>query len=58
MTKGRSKGKSIKNKVVTTTIPVKDEKGNILLYDMYVNGRWIGSRPTIRQCEEELRRYK
>ena len=58
MTKGRNKGKAVRNKTVKTTIPVKDKEGNVVLYDMYVNGRWIGSRSTVKQCEEAFRRYK
>jgi len=31
-------------------IPVFNKDGSILLYDCYVNGRWIGSRRTSAQC--------
>ena len=34
----------------TELVPVY-EKDKILLYDMYVDGEWIGSRRTVEQCE-------
>lgn len=33
---------------------VKDEQGFALLFDMWINGEWIGSRRTVEQCEDEL----
>jgi hypothetical protein len=40
------------------TVPVRDKDGNVVLYDMYVDGRWIGSRRTLAQCGEDLRGYR
>lgn len=34
----------------TETVPVLDEPGNVVLYDMYVDGQWHGSRRTLEQC--------
>lgn len=31
-------------------VPVKDEDGNIILYDMFVGDEWHGSRRTPNQC--------
>jgi len=33
---------------------VKDERGFALLFDLWVNGKWVGSRRTVEQCEEYL----
>lgn len=33
---------------------VKDENGYALLFDLWVDGVWVGSRRTIRQCEDYL----
>jgi hypothetical protein len=33
------------------TVPVTDPQGNVLLYDMYINGQWHGSRRTLDQCQ-------
>lgn len=38
-----------------TFVPVLDENGNIQLYDIYVDERWIGSQRTIDQCEDRVR---
>lgn len=36
--------------------PVTDPKtGEVILHDVWVAGRWIGSRRTIDQCVEALR---
>lgn len=32
-------------------IPVFNKDGSVLLYDCYVDGKWIGSRRTPEQCE-------
>ena len=34
----------------TKIIPVRDKDGNVVLYDMYVDGEWHGSRRTLEQC--------
>lgn len=33
---------------------VKDDRGFALLFDLWVNGKWVGSRRTVEQCEEYL----
>lgn len=33
---------------------VKDHRGFALLFDLWVNGKWVGSRRTVEQCEEYL----
>jgi hypothetical protein len=38
------------------SIAVKDERKNALLFDLWVGGKWVGSRRTIEQCEDELTR--
>jgi len=38
------------------TIPVSSDD-NVLLFDMYVNGHWIGSRRTLRPCALIFRGY-
>jgi hypothetical protein len=35
-------------------IPVFDQEGNILLYDMYVNDAWRGSRRTMAQVRSHF----
>lgn len=35
--------------------PALDEDGEILLYDIFVAGRWVGSRRTLRQAIDALR---
>lgn len=36
--------------------PVVDPiTGEIILYDIFIDGKWIGSRSTITQCAERLR---
>jgi hypothetical protein len=35
----------------TETVPVVGQDGSVVLYDMYVNGEWHGSRRTLEQCE-------
>jgi len=33
------------------TVPLLDEKGVAILFDMYVDGVWHGSKRTLAQCE-------
>lgn len=35
----------------TETVPVLDKDGNVVLYDMYVDGDWHGSRRILEQCQ-------
>ena len=37
---------------MTTYVPVFDKDGSVLLFDIYVDGKWIGSRRTFAQCRE------
>jgi hypothetical protein len=39
------------------SIPVFDKDGSVLLYDLFVNKEWIGSRRTVKQSEEWLSFY-
>lgn len=34
--------------------PLVDERGHVILFDLWVSGRWVGSRRTTVQCEEAL----
>jgi hypothetical protein len=34
--------------------PVYDKDGSVSLYDIYVDQKWMGSRRTLEQCEDEL----
>jgi hypothetical protein len=36
-------------------VPVYDEDGNVVVYDIYVDGVWVGSRRTLAQCEDYFR---
>lgn len=36
---------------------IKDERGFALLFDLWVNGKWVGSRRTVEQCEQWLTHY-
>lgn len=38
-------------------VAVKDERGFALLFDLWVNGKWVGSRRTVEQCEQWLSHY-
>lgn len=38
-------------RVTTKAIPLLDESGNAILFDMYVDGIWHGSLRTLAQCE-------
>ncbi len=31
-------------------VPVKDADGEVVLYDIFIDGKWIGSRRTIPQA--------
>lgn len=37
--------------VIFKTVPIINEKGEVLLFDMYVNGVWHGSRRTQEQVD-------
>jgi len=37
--------------------PVLDSKGFAVLFDLWVDGRWVGSRRTTQQCEQWLSHY-
>lgn len=39
--------------MIFKTVPVV-VKNEVLLYDMYVNGAWHGSRRTQEQCEQHF----
>jgi hypothetical protein len=34
--------------------PVLDKRGFVVLFDLWVAGKWVGSRRTAAQCEEWL----
>lgn len=34
--------------------PVLDERGFVVLFDLWLAGNWVGSRRTAEQCEEHL----
>jgi hypothetical protein len=34
--------------------PVLDHRGFVVLFDLWVAGKWVGSRRTALQCEEWL----
>jgi hypothetical protein len=36
------------------TRPVRDDDGAIVLFDMWLDGQWLGSRRTVAQCREEF----
>ncbi len=36
-------------------VPVYDEHGQVLLYDIFVGEKWIGSKRTLDQCEDRIR---
>lgn len=35
-------------------VPMLDEKRHAFLFDLYVSGKWVGSRRTPDQCAEHL----
>jgi len=43
--------RSVTDRVRMATIPLLDEKGVAILFDMYVDGVWHGSKRTLAQCE-------
>lgn len=43
--------RSVTDRVRMATVPLLDEKGVAILYDMYVDGVWHGSKRTLAQCE-------
>jgi hypothetical protein len=34
--------------------PLLDERGFAILFDLWVAGKWVGSRRTVEQCEDWL----
>lgn len=36
-------------------VPIPDEGGSPLVYDIYIEGVWHGSRRTLAQCEDYVR---
>ncbi len=34
------------------TVPVYEDDGYVQLYDMYLDGKWIGSRRLPKQCAD------
>jgi hypothetical protein len=36
-------------------VSVPDDSGGVLLHDIFVAGKWVGSRRTVAQCIETLR---
>jgi hypothetical protein len=34
--------------------PVRDKDGAVVLHDIWVAGKWAGSRSTVRQCIDAL----
>lgn len=39
-------------------VPVLDDTGSIVLYDIFINGVWHGSRRTIAYCNEYTRQLE
>lgn len=39
------------------TKPVLDNRGFVILFDLWVEGKWVGSRRTAEQCAEFLSWY-
>ncbi len=39
------------------TIPLIDSRGFVVLFDLWVAGKWVGSRRTAEQCEQWLSHY-
>jgi hypothetical protein len=37
--------------------PVLDSRGFVVLFDLWVAGKWVGSRRTVEQCEQWLSHY-
>lgn len=38
-------------------LPVLDTRGFAVMFDLWVAGRWVGSRRTVEQCEQWLSHY-
>lgn len=38
-------------------VPVLDHRKFVLLFDLYVAGKWVGSRRTAEQCEQQLSHF-
>lgn len=34
--------------------PVLDQRGFVVVFDLWVSGKWVGSRRTAEQCEQWL----
>lgn len=34
--------------------PLLDQRGFVVLFDLWVGGQWVGSRRTAEQCEQWL----
>lgn len=37
--------------------PILDHRGFVVVFDLWVDGTWVGSRRTPEQCAEFLSRY-
>lgn len=37
--------------------PLLDDRGFVVLFDLWVAGQWIGSRHTVAQCEQRLSHF-
>jgi hypothetical protein len=35
-------------------LPILDERGFVVVFDLWVGGKWVGSRRTTEQCEQWL----
>jgi hypothetical protein len=35
-------------------LPVLDDRKMVLLFDLWVAGKWVGSRRTVEQCKDWL----
>lgn len=40
--------------MILKTVPVINKKGEVLLFDMFIDGAWHGSRRTQLQCDEHF----
>jgi hypothetical protein len=41
--------------IETSFVPVYDKRGNTIFYDIYINNKWVGSKSTLKQCEERVK---
>ena len=39
------------------TTPVLDDRGFVVVFDLWVGRQWVGSRRTVEQCEDWLSHY-